>query len=511
MSVSTARLMCGVAPIMMLAQAAQADISAQEVWADWRAYFEAGGYEITAEETAGASQLTQRNITMTQEQTLAGGEELTTVVTLEELVFSENGDGTVNVSFPASQTVGFTVDPDGEEVSGTLLVTSDGQPMKVSGTAEDITYDYATANLGVKLTEFSVDGTEVPELVLRFAMDLTDVTSRIEASGADLRSYAQVVSAGMFNFDMTMNDPKGGAAFDYKSTVESLSFKGDLSMPMNADTNEPAEMIEQGFGVDGTYGFGKASFEFSGQDDEGNSTRGQGSSESGEATVDMGLDGIAFEVQQDGVEMTVMGGGIPFPLSSSMEQLGMNFAMPLLKSDEEQNFALGMTLRDFVVPDMFWAMLDPTNELPHDPATLVVDLTGTGTLLVDLMDEAAMAAVDDGDMAPGELNSIKINELLLSAVGAKVTGAGAFTFDNSDMETFDGMPAPTGSADLQIEGANTLIDKLVALGLIQDSDAMGARMMMGMFTVAGEGEDVLTTNIEVKGDGEVRANGQRLR
>lgn len=40
---------------------------------------------------------------------------------------------------------------------------------------------------------------------------------------------------------------------------------------------------------------------------------------------------------------------------------------------------------------------------------------------------------------------------------------------------------------------------------------MGARMMMGMFGTPGEGEDVITSTIEVTEDGQVLANGQRLR
>lgn len=40
---------------------------------------------------------------------------------------------------------------------------------------------------------------------------------------------------------------------------------------------------------------------------------------------------------------------------------------------------------------------------------------------------------------------------------------------------------------------------------------MGARMMMGLFAVPGEGEDTLNSKIEVNGEGHVLANGQRIR
>jgi hypothetical protein len=43
------------------------------------------------------------------------------------------------------------------------------------------------------------------------------------------------------------------------------------------------------------------------------------------------------------------------------------------------------------------------------------------------------------------------------------------------------------------------------------SEAMGMRMMMGLFAVPREGEDTLGSRIEVNSEGHVLANGQRLR
>ena len=84
------------------------------------------------------------------------------------------------------------------------------------------------------------------------------------------------------------------------------------------------------------------------------------------------------------------------------------------------------------------------------------------------------------------------------------------TFDNTDLESFDGMPAPEGEANLKLVGANALIDKLIGMGLVSEDDAMGARMMMGMFTVSA-GDDTVTSKIEVNDEGHVLANGQRLK
>jgi hypothetical protein len=194
-----------------------------------------------------------------------------------------------------------------------------------------------------------------------------------------------------------------------------------------------------------------------------------------------------------------------------MAEAGCNITMPLAQSEEEQDFALGISLRDFAVPEMLWGMIDPAGTLPHDPASVVLSLTGKGKVLFDIFDPEAMEQVEDGDIAPGELNAVTIEQLLVSAAGAKLPGTGDFTFNNEDQVSFDGMPAPSGEANLSLSGANTLIDKLIEMGLMSDEDAMGARMMMGILAVPGEGEDTLNSKIEITEDGKILANGQRLK
>jgi hypothetical protein len=86
-----------------------------------------------------------------------------------------------------------------------------------------------------------------------------------------------------------------------------------------------------------------------------------------------------------------------------------------------------------------------------------------------------------------------------------LAGTGAFTFDNSM-----GIPMPLGEANVTVTGANALIDGLIATGLLSEDDAMGARMMMGMFMVPGANADELTSKIEAKEGMQILVNGQPL-
>jgi PPE-repeat protein len=137
-------------------------------------------------------------------------------------------------------------------------------------------------------------------------------------------------------------------------------------------------------------------------------------------------------------------------------------------------------------------------------------MTGKVTPFVNLLDPVAMAQLEATGGVPGELNALTLEDLTVEVAGAKLGGSGAFTFDNSDLQTFGGVPRPNGEVTLSLDGANGLIDKLIAMGVLTAQDAMGARMMMGMFAVPGDGPDSLTSSIRINEQGHVLANGMRI-
>ena len=208
------------------------------------------------------------------------------------------------------------------------------------------------------------------------------------------------------------------------------------------------------------------------------------------------------------MQQSLSSGEFPFPVMLSMAQAGFNLAMPVAQTDEEQDFEFGIVLGDFTMPDTLWGIFDPA-VLPRDPATILVDLSGKARILTDIL--APDAAMAMAHKAPGELNALTINELVVSAAGAEIVGKGDFTFDNSDLQSFDGIPAPSGKANLSIAGANGLLDKLGQMGFVGDEEAMGARMMMGLLAVPGDAPDTLKSEIEINEQGHILANGQRIK
>ena len=55
------------------------------------------------------------------------------------------------------------------------------------------------------------------------------------------------------------------------------------------------------------------------------------------------------------------------------------------------------------------------------------------------------------------------------------------------------------------------MENLVKLGFVPQEQVLGARMMLGLFARPGDEPDELVSEIAITEDGQVLANGQRLR
>jgi hypothetical protein len=220
-------------------------------------------------------------------------------------------------------------------------------------------------------------------------------------------------------------------------------------------------------------------------------------------------DRLLYEGRTTDVAATIVSAAAPFPVEIGLSAYGFNFEMPLAASETAQPFAFGIELADLTVSDMIWSLFDPNAILPRDPATIKIGLAGLARPLFDMMDPAQEQAMMNSDM-PFELSEVTLTDLDIAVAGATVTGDGAFTFDNSDMVTFAPLPRPEGALRVQINGLNGLLDNLVAMGLVPAEEMMAPRMMMGMFA-RSTGDDQLESKLEITGDGQVLANGQRIR
>lgn len=505
------RTACPAALIAALsASPVAADLTGPQVWEDWKTYMRGFGYEMSGTESQSGGELAVSDVIMSvQFPEDAGSFE----ISLSSLTFVDNADGSVSVEMPTSMPMTFDVRPpegEGEPARGTLLYTQTNPTMVVSGDPDDMTYTYDVQAVGLTLDALEVDGEVVPRESMAVSFEMTDVSSVTRMQIGEMRGYDQNMTAGGLTYDVAFVVPEedGGGRGSVQGGMQALTITGGGQLPMTGDSSDLNAMLEAGMTVSGGFAYEAGNTQIDMQPPEGPLV-GSTSSDGGTIEVAMGPDGLQYDVRQTNLSVDMQQlPDVPFPVSLQMAESALNVTMPVQTRDEPQDFAFGLTLGGFRVTDAIWNLFDPAGQLPRDPATISVDLGGKAKMLVDIMDPEATAAMQPG-AAPGELHALDIRNLLISVVGAKATGSGAFTFDNTDTTTFNGMPKPLGSLNVRVEGANALIDKLVQMGLLPEDQAMGARMMMGMFGVPA-GDDVLTSTIEINEQGHVLANGQRL-
>lgn len=500
---------CSIAALtVFLAPNAWADVSPQDVWSEWKSYMESSGYEVKATESQKGDTLTITDISFDITIPDADGP---LSMSMPNLDLVGNGDGSVNVTTPEEFQVTFALPANDETIKGVVAFRTDGAPIVVSGDPDDITTRYESEYNEFSILSIGSDKETLPADALKTAFVLKQVALTTHTKIGEQRDIKQEGSIGALTYDVSFKDPDNADNFGtFVGELKDMAYGFNSVLPLNYDAADVFAMLRSGAGFDGSFTFGNGQSKMGGKDgsDEFEATS---SSQGGEFKFVLNDDTLIYDLTQNQSDISIFSSEIPLPIAFSAEQIGMKLQMPTAVTEEDKDFGFGITLKDFNVPETLWAMADPTGALPHDPASLVLDLTGKGRLLIDIFDPESAATAQLDDDTPALFNSVKVNDLLLRAAGAELTGTGDFELDNADLETYDGMPAPTGLANLKLVGANSLIDNLIKMGLMSESDAGGARLMMGLLAVPGEGKDTLTSEIKFETGGKIIANGQRIK
>ena len=480
-----------------------ADVTASEVWQNWQRVGGDYGQSFANEgESMAGDTLTVSGITITMDMP-----ELAIMADVGDVGFRELGDGTVAIEIPDNYPMRFTINGEGgENVDLTLNVSQPEMSMIASGSASDMSYVYSAPRAEMSVTELVVDGEPIEATISLSMQALAGV-------------YASKSLGGLLSSDVTIGalalladipDPEGGETdiFGMSMSMENIRSEASGSIPIFGGTENLSAMLERGLSQSSLLSYGPVQFSVSGND--GFETFGlDGSIAEGSIDTTIGGTGMTYTGTSNDVRVSVSGSSIPFPaVGFAIAESNGSLSVPLVPTEDAQDFSLVSSITGFAIDDIIWSMFDPGGQLPHDPADISFDLSGKGNWLIDITNPEAMAELEMAPVMPGAVETIALNALRLSALGTELTGSGAFAF--GDMS--GGAPVmPTGTADFKLTGANGLIDTLVGMGLVPEDQAMGARMMLGLFARPGEGADTLESTIEIKEDGSVLANGQRIR
>lgn len=487
--------------IALAAGPALADVTPTEIWDDWQSLLANYGADLSFDRTRNEGD-SLSIIGLTASFPVVDGSSNWTIGTL---AFNGNSDGSVTVVMDDEMalTVAMT-GPEGQDGSVGMTLRMPDARIVASGSMEKLRYDFDYPT--IELTEFTIEGDNVPDdIPVEINVAMSALDGFLEFTDAATRAYISENTIGLLTMAMNFKGQtaeQGSGAFNL--TMKDLNQTTTGTMGAFAANMSLAQMIEGGTRQVGTGTHGEVTYDFN-MDTPDGSFQMAAAAVSGEITGAITDNGISYGGTTKDVTMSIGASTIPLPpLTFKMAETGGTFAIPLVPGEDAQPFAIAFSIVGLEIDNMLWGMIDPMGQLPRDPINFVIDTSGNLTITEDFT--APDYAEGPAPGIPGTIEDLSINALQLSIAGAELTGDGAFVFDNSM-----GMPMPTGIANLMLTGGNGLLDKLVGMGLLPEEQATGVRMMLGLFARPGEGEDTLQSTIEMKEDGSVLANGQRIR
>lgn len=510
MSIRRLSLLASASLVAMAASApaALAQVTPAEVWENWKALMQASAPDVTV--TTGAEEVSGNTLTVRDLTVTSSDPEMVMTMTYGTHVFTGRDDGTVQVTLPETYVIDMAAAPGATMPAPDMQITlrQTGTDVVVSGSADDLTTAYSAATMSLTLDQVAMEGSPVD---LDMDIALTNVAASYRTAGTDALDITSRFTAdeAVLTASGTPPEPDQGP---FAMTARFAAIEGDAAGLFGAGmftTPDLGAALAQGFRVDSAFRHGAATYELETEQPAEGRVVVRGGADSGNLSVRLDEAGISYGGGNTGLKLAVEAAAMPLPdLSAQIGETGFNLTMPLQQSDEPQDFGLLFRLKDLVVSNTLWNLADPGSILPRDPATLVIELAGKANWIVDILNPEVAAQPMEG--APGQIHALDIRSVEVTAAGASLTGSGAFTFDNTDLATFDGMPRPEGALDLRLSGGNGLIGKLAQMGLLPPDQVMGAQMILGLFARPTGEDDVVESRIEVDATGQLVANGQPL-
>ncbi len=483
---------------------ALADVTADEVWQNWKDL----GTAYSQSYSAGSEVRSGDSLTITDLSMELSADDGNVSGLISKVIFRETGDGRVEITMSNESLLTMqSKNENGKALSNTINIDQDGLTMIASGTPDAISYDIAVDSVVVTVLDFMIDG---QPREMEMDLELSGLAAMYQVSPGEMTFSTSTFAAKAISFQAIGQDEEGTGEFELMGQMNNVAGASSGAAPKDMAEDDFVAALAQGFTADGSFTYDSGNLTVMGQDPEGATTNFDSSSNGGSLNFSFDKDRIAYGLRSKGVQMKVSGSAIPFPeLAATYDEAALNLLLPLAQSDEAKDFALETRLQGLTVSDLLWGMIDPAASLPRDPATLVVSLSGKAKVLVDLLSESQETLM--GEAPPFAVEALNIDALQLTVAGAEFKGDGALAFDNMQPPVLGGMaPMPTGKLNLSLTGANTLLGKLQALGLVDPQITMTFGMMAGMLAKPGPTPDSLISEVEIKEGGQILSNGNPL-
>ena len=483
---------------LLLSGTAHAALTSDQVWQSWKDAGAMIGLEVTAATENSAGGVLSLNGVSIAPAGMAG-------ITISDMTMTTEADGSVTLAPGADIAVAMS-----GMAEGSIKLAHEGLVVKVHEAEGGMAYDYTAAKLDVvydtKYAGTSFDGSEAPMVSSAGTVGLTNVSGSYSDTTGSNRVFGLDIKADKMSYSTSSDDPSMEMKQTGTSETNGVDMSFDFTLPSTMSLfaiMTPADFataLNEGLGVSLTAKQGESTGTMT-QENPYMPMSLTMKSGGGEGSVVFNKDKFEVKSTVASFEIESAPGMMPMPVKITSGPMEFAMLSPVMATTAA-DYAFLLKMNQFSVNEEAWAMVDPSGALKHDAADVAIDLSGKTT-----MDLIGMAAAEETGATPPvpAPESLNITELGLQVAGAALAGTGAFTFDNSM-----GIPMPLGEANVTVTGANALIDGLIKVGIISEDDAMGARMMMGMFMVPGANADELTSKIEAKEGMQILVNGQPL-
>lgn len=412
-----ARLAGAAALMLATAPAALADLQAQTIWADWQDVYNRFGGTLGADtESYANGTLTLDGVNYRTE--IAGA---VSAANYGTITMVEQADGTVVIEIPAEMRADTTSTMEGAEIGQTMTLRHENLSIVAREDAGLRVYDMSADTMTFDIeTVVAADGDETgPTMVtVRLAGMESEYRSGL---GDDGQRFAQTFALDGVDIGSRFINPEGPVDVSYALTGVESTFEGSYG---EVPAGPVGGLSDLNITYDGTMTHSGSILSVAGLTPDG-PLNIAGTSQAGTIALDLTEELLGYSLTSTDGQITAQVPGFPLPVNVSMAEIGSAFALPIGETGTEKPFALKTTLRDLVVDDVLWSMVDPTGQLPRDPATLVLDLDGTAVMTVDMFGDPEAAAQMTG--APGALKSLTLNQLLLTVAGAELRGSGMWS------------------------------------------------------------------------------------
>lgn len=347
---------------------------------------------------------------------------------------------------------------------------------------------------------FKISGTVIngPDGPGEFSIALADAQGTVtsDAAGEDMQFGAQIEFGGM-DADVEF------VPFNARSLVDGLSI--GLNMGFDRDLFAAMAEIEEKGPANEAEIFGAMEF---GYDIRLGDVKADGFADTPEGQITFDVvsepswetislkDGVfRLEAQGGKVDARAM---VPMVSNEEITYSGnggqVKMQMPMLPSDELQEFQLKIALDQYQASEPIWALFDPQALIPRDPISLDIDIVA----LVEIME----ALINDPEFEDAvRPETLTVNNFMIEGAGISVSGGG-----EADFVMTSGLPIGDGTFDFELKGVTGLMGTLAQLGIAPPPAVAGVNAVLGMFTKF-EGPDHFSTKIELLPDGTAKANG----